>query len=262
MLLAIEDDPRHPGRVGRERLGLIGGGREGGRLVLSASTPRASHRRPRRHRTAGGARAPPRPGCRWRCPSAGSAPRGSPRASRPSERGRTASWAASEVGAWRAGRRDQLEQRRAPGRRRAVRRRTSSRAGRSRRGSGCPRTRTRSSTSSWSWPIAGFSLATRVRSISSSRSSGGSGSGPAPGNSSPNWSSSRPASGPETRLEVGQRGGHRPGLDVRLVAGDQEMADLVEQAEGADLAGLDRRRARPHGPRSSAPPAGGARPYR
>ena len=47
----------------------------------------------------------------------------------------------------------------------------------------------------------------------------------------------------EARLEVGQRGGHRPGLDVRLVAGDQEVADLVEEAERADLAGLDRRRA-------------------
>jgi hypothetical protein len=48
----------------------------------------------------------------------------------------------------------------------------------------------------------------------------------------------------EAVLEIGKGGpdGARPA--IRLVAGDQEVADLVEQAERPDLAGLDRRRAR------------------
>ena len=103
----------------------------------------------------------------------------------------------------------------------------------------------RSSTSSRSGPTAGFSFAIRVRSSSSSRSAGGSGSGPGPGNSSPNRSSRRP----RIRARAASRGPSSasaiaPGPAVRLVAGDEQVADLVEQPERADLAGLDRRRRR------------------
>ena len=52
---------------------------------------------------------------------------------------------------------------------------------------------------------------------------------------------------PEAGLEVGQGRGHRSGLDLGLVALDDEMADLVEETERPDLARVDRRRAR--GPR-------------
>ena len=45
----------------------------------------------------------------------------------------------------------------------------------------------------------------------------------------------------ESRLEVVQRRLHRSRPAISLVAGDQEVTDLVEQAQGPDLAGLDRR---------------------
>ena len=45
----------------------------------------------------------------------------------------------------------------------------------------------------------------------------------------------------EIRLQAGQRGGHRAGLALRLVARDEQVADLVEQTQRADVTGLDRR---------------------
>ena len=123
----------------------------------------------------------------------------------------------------------------------AVRRRTSPRARRSRRGSASRRPASRSSTSSRSAPSAGFSLAIRISSSSSSRCAGGSGSGPGPGNSLPNRSSRRPLVRAKPLLEVGERGCHRTGSSVGLVAGDQQVRDLVEESQGRDLACPDRR---------------------
>ena len=47
----------------------------------------------------------------------------------------------------------------------------------------------------------------------------------------------------EAPFEVRHGRLHRARPDGRLVAGDEQVADLVEQPERADLAGLDRRRA-------------------
>jgi hypothetical protein len=38
---------------------------------------------------------------------------------------------------------------------------------------------------------------------------------------------------------MGQGGRHRSGLDIRLVARDEEVTDLVEEPESSDLARLD-----------------------
>ena len=46
---------------------------------------------------------------------------------------------------------------------------------------------------------------------------------------------------PEVRLQAGQRGGHRARLAFRLVARDEQVADLVQQTQRADVTGLDRR---------------------
>ena len=96
--------------------------------------------------------------------------------------------------------------------------------------------------SSLSGPIAGFSLATRVSNSSSRRCSGGSGSGPRPGKLLAE--AVEQALGvvpPEVHLQAGQRGGHRAGLAFRLVALDEQVADLVQQPQRADVTGLDRR---------------------
>ena len=126
-------------------------------------------------------------------------------------------------------------------------------AARSPRGSASPLRAARSSTSSRSGPSAGFSLATRISSSSSSRTGRGSGRAVRPrelrartdraGASRPRGraASSRPSSAASIA----------PGRGLRLVAGDEQVADLVEQPEGADLAGRDRRRAGGRGARSS-----------
>ena len=49
------------------------------------------------------------------------------------------------------------------------------------------------------------------------------------------------ALGPELCVEGRQRRRHRPRAAARLVAGHEQVADLVEEPECADLAGLDRR---------------------
>ena len=209
--LGDQHDPRHPGRVGRERLGLVGRGPERRRLGAVGVDPA-------RIRTAAPAATEPQV---ERALLLGQDADGDvdppdqvvealPERHAPVERGRTGAGrpATSAPGGPAGG---SARAARSPRRRRAGRRRTSSRGGRSRRGSGCPRRATRSSTSSWSGPIAGFSLATRVSSSSSSRSSGGSGSGPAPGNSSPNRSSRRPASGPSRASRSARAAAIAPG---------------------------------------------------
>ena len=167
-----------------------------------------------------------------------SASRPSPRRS-PSVAWMNRSWPASEVGAWRAGRRmssssdrPSAVHRRPAGERRLERRRSP-------RGSGCPRASGRSSTSSSSGPIAGFSLATRVSSSSSSRCSGGSGSGPTARELLAEAVEQALGVRPRARSSC-QRGGHRAGPAVRLVARDEQVADLVEEPQRADVTGLDR----------------------
>ena len=67
--LGHQHDLRHPGRVRRERLGLVGRGRPNDRRLDAPARRRHRHRR--RPRTAGGARAPPRRGRRSRCRAGG-----------------------------------------------------------------------------------------------------------------------------------------------------------------------------------------------
>ena len=50
--------------------------------------------------------------------------------------------------------------------------------------------------------------------------------------------------GAQPVLEVRQRGTDRPRPSFRLVPGDHEVPDLVEETERPDLSGLDRRRSR------------------
>ena len=52
-----------------------------------------------------------------------------------------------------------------------------------------------------------------------------------------------PGVGPEARLEVGQGGRQGVGPAIGHVPGDEQVSDLVEQPERADVTGLDRRRA-------------------
>ena len=74
---------------------------------------------------------------------------------------------------------------------------------------------------------------------------GGLGLGPRPGNSWPKRSSSRRGRpGRAARSRSARAAAMAPGRSPLLVAGDEDVADLVEQAEGRDLAGADRRRAR------------------
>ncbi len=60
--LGQQDEPRHPGRVARERLGLVGRCR---RTIGPSRAARPDRRRRHRHRRSGdGAPSPPRRGCR------------------------------------------------------------------------------------------------------------------------------------------------------------------------------------------------------
>ncbi len=95
--LGHQDDARHPGRIGRERLGLVGRHRR-----TTAPRP-AGPGRPDRRRSAGAARAPPRPGSRSSGPGGASGRRARARGSAPSARGCSAAAPASDVGATRAG---------------------------------------------------------------------------------------------------------------------------------------------------------------
>ena len=189
---------------------------------------------------------------------AGARPRGAPaHASRGrSEAGRTVtsgSGALATAGVRSASHR--------PGRT-SARRRTRSPARRWLRDSGWPARGDRSSTSSRSGPSAGFSLATRMRSNSSRRTGGGSGVGVGPGNSLAKPIEHTATLAAETRLERGDRVGHDPRSAIGLIAGDEQVPDLVEETERRDLPGADRRRTgfarRVHARR----PAGGCRPGR
>ena len=87
-------------------------------------------------------------------------------------------------------------------------------------------------------------METRVRSSSSRRWAGGLGLGALARELLAEPVEQADRVGTEAVLEVGQGGPDRAGPAFRLVAGDEQVADLVEQAERPDLAGLDRRRAR------------------
>ena len=126
--------------------------------------------------------------------------------------------------------------------RRTVRRR-SLRARRWRRDSGCPRRGPVVDELAERARAAGFSLAMRVSSSSSRRVERRLGSGPDRG-TPPRTGRAGGRSPGRARLEVVQRCRHRAGPTGRLVAGDEQVADLVEQPERADLAGSDRRASR------------------
>ena len=140
----------------------------------------------------------------------------------------------------------------------AARRRTSSRAGRSRRDSACPRpARGRRRARG-----AGRSPGSRWRSASAAAPRGGASA--APGRALPRELLTEPVEqaarvGTEPRLEVVQRRLHRSRPPLRLVRGDQQVSELVEEPQRADVAGLDRRAARRPRRGSSGPRAGGCR---